>query len=84
MLRPATNERVWVITEWFYPVEKTQTFESALTFNGKEWPYNEQLTFTQGDAIASNAKVGLPYMSRSLADPRVEDIRSRSAGRGIA
>jgi hypothetical protein len=35
-------------------------------------------------AIASIAKVRLPYMSRSLADPRVEDIRSRSAGRGIA
>ena len=48
---PATNERVWVITEWFYPVEKTQTFESALTFNGKEWPYNERLTFTQGDSV---------------------------------
>jgi FtsP/CotA-like multicopper oxidase with cupredoxin domain len=48
---PASNERVWVITEWFYPVEKTQTFESALTFNGKEWPYNEQLTFTQGDSV---------------------------------
>jgi FtsP/CotA-like multicopper oxidase with cupredoxin domain len=48
---PAANERVWVITEWFYPVEKTQTFESALTFNGKAWPYNEQLTFTQGDSV---------------------------------
>jgi manganese oxidase len=48
---PVTNERVWVITEWFYPVEKTQTFESALTFNGKAWPYNEQLTFTQGDSV---------------------------------
>ena len=35
-------------------------------------------------AIASIAKVRLPYMSRSLANPRVEDIRSRSAGRGIA
>ena len=48
---PATNERVWLITEWFYPVEKTQQFESALTFNGKAWPYNEQLTFTQGDSV---------------------------------
>jgi len=35
-------------------------------------------------ATASIAKVRLPYMSRSLADPRVEDTRSHSAGRGIA
>ncbi|HEV8447363.1 MAG TPA: multicopper oxidase domain-containing protein [Gemmatimonadaceae bacterium] len=48
---PAANERVLLITEWFYPVEKTQTFESALTFNGREWPYNEQFTFTQGDSV---------------------------------
>ncbi len=48
---PATQERVWLITEWFYPVEKTQTFESALTFNGKAWPYNERLTFTQNDSV---------------------------------
>ena len=24
---------------------------SALTFNGKAWPYNERLTFTQGDSV---------------------------------
>ena len=48
---PAANERVWLITEWFHPVEKMQSFESALTFNGKAWPYNEQLTFTQGDSV---------------------------------
>jgi FtsP/CotA-like multicopper oxidase with cupredoxin domain len=48
---PVINERVFLITEWFYPVEKTQQFESALTFNGKAWPYNEQLTFTQGDSV---------------------------------
>ena len=27
------------------------TFESALVFNGKAWPYNERLTFTQGDSV---------------------------------
>ncbi len=48
---PSANERVWLITEWFYPVDQTQTFESALTFNGKAWPYNEQLTFAQGDSV---------------------------------
>ncbi len=48
---PSANERVWLITEWFYPVDQTQTFESALTFNGKAWPYNEQLTFRQGDSV---------------------------------
>jgi FtsP/CotA-like multicopper oxidase with cupredoxin domain len=45
------QERVWLITEWFYPLPKTQTFESALVFNGKAWPYNERLTFTQGDSV---------------------------------
>jgi len=50
---PATSaqERVWLITEWFHPFPKTRSFESALTFNGKAWPYNERLTFTQGDSV---------------------------------
>ena len=48
---PSAQERVWLITEWFYLVPKTRTFESALTFNGKAWPYNERLTFTQGDSV---------------------------------
>ena len=48
---PSPQERVWVITEWFHDLPKTRTFESALTFNGKAWPYNERLTFTQGDSI---------------------------------
>lgn len=48
---PSANERVWLISEWFYPLDSTQTFESALTFNGKAWPYNEQLTFTQNDSV---------------------------------
>ena len=47
----SARERVWVITEWFYPVDATQTFESALTFNGKAWPYNERLSFMQGDSV---------------------------------
>src|SRR6185503_16178667 len=48
---PSAQERVWLITEWFQEFPKTQTFESALTFNGKAWPYNERLTFAQGDSI---------------------------------
>jgi FtsP/CotA-like multicopper oxidase with cupredoxin domain len=45
------NERIWLITEWFQDKPKTRTFESALVFNGKAWPYNERLTFKQGDSI---------------------------------
>ena len=45
------QERVWLITEWFYQLPKQRSFESLLTFNGKAWPYNEQLTFAQGDSV---------------------------------
>jgi manganese oxidase len=48
---PSAQERVWLITEWFHNFPKTQSFESALVFNGKAWPYNERLTFTQGDSV---------------------------------
>jgi FtsP/CotA-like multicopper oxidase with cupredoxin domain len=48
---PSARERVWLITEWFHDFPKTRSFESALTFNGKAWPYNERLTFTQGDSV---------------------------------
>jgi manganese oxidase len=48
---PRANERVWLITEWFLQPEKVRTFESVLVFNGKAWPYNERLTFTQGDSV---------------------------------
>ncbi|HEY9519810.1 MAG TPA: multicopper oxidase domain-containing protein, partial [Gemmatimonadales bacterium] len=48
---PSAQERVWLITEWFYEIPETRTFESVLTFNGKAWPYNERLTFTQGDSV---------------------------------
>jgi len=47
----SAQERVWLITEWFQRFPKTRTFESALVFNGKAWPYNERLTFTQGDSV---------------------------------
>jgi len=47
---PSAQERVWLITEWFYQ-PKGRNFESALTFNGKAWPYNERLTFTQNDSV---------------------------------
>jgi FtsP/CotA-like multicopper oxidase with cupredoxin domain len=46
---PSAQERVWLITEWFQ--ESPTSFESALAFNGKAWPYNERLTFTQGDSV---------------------------------
>jgi FtsP/CotA-like multicopper oxidase with cupredoxin domain len=48
---PSAQERVWLITEWFYEVPETRSFESVLVFNGKAWPYNERLTFTQGDSV---------------------------------
>jgi len=48
---PTAQERVWLITEWFYQPRQKGVFESALTFNGKAWPYNERLTFAQGDSI---------------------------------
>ena len=48
---PSANERIWLITEWFFQPPKVREFESALTFNGKAWPYNERLTFTQGDSV---------------------------------
>ena len=48
---PTAQERVWLVTEWFQYLPKTRTFESALTFNGKAWPYNERLTFSQGDSV---------------------------------
>jgi FtsP/CotA-like multicopper oxidase with cupredoxin domain len=49
--RTPANERVWLITEWFFQPPNVRTFESALTFNGKAWPYNERLTFAQGDSV---------------------------------
>ena len=48
---PPANERVWLITEWFLQPPNVRVFESVLTFNGKAWPYNERLTFTQGDSV---------------------------------
>jgi FtsP/CotA-like multicopper oxidase with cupredoxin domain len=51
MTAPPPNERVWLITEWFLQPDNRRDFESALVFNGKAWPYNERLTFTQNDSI---------------------------------
>ncbi|MBA2626853.1 MAG: multicopper oxidase domain-containing protein, partial [Gemmatimonadales bacterium] len=49
---PVSNqERVWLITEWFHPFPSARTFESALVFNGKAWPYNERLTVPQNDSV---------------------------------
>jgi FtsP/CotA-like multicopper oxidase with cupredoxin domain len=45
------TERIFVITEWFFNVPEKQDFETLLTFNGKAWPYNERLTFAQGDSV---------------------------------
>jgi len=49
---PEHADRVFLISEWFhsYP-ERSRSFESALVFNGKAWPYNDRLTLTQGDSI---------------------------------
>jgi len=49
--RPVANERIWLITEWFLQPPNVREFESALTFNGKAWPYNERLTFMQNDSV---------------------------------
>jgi FtsP/CotA-like multicopper oxidase with cupredoxin domain len=48
---PSPNERIWLITEWFLQPSGRRDFESALVFNGKAWPYNDRLTFTQNDSI---------------------------------
>ncbi len=48
---PSPQERIWLITEWFHEFPETQSFESVLVFNGKAWPYNERLTFMQGDSV---------------------------------
>lgn len=45
------NERIWLITEWFLQPDGVREFESVLVFNGKAWPYNERLTFMQGDSV---------------------------------
>ena len=45
------QERIWLITEWFLQPPGARGFESALVFNGKAWPYNERLTFMQGDSV---------------------------------
>jgi len=48
---PLPNERILLITEWFFDVPDSRTFESVLVFNGKAWPYNERMTFAQGDSV---------------------------------
>lgn len=48
---PRPNEHVWLISEWFLQPQGVRHFESALVFNGKAWPYNERLTFQQGDSV---------------------------------
>jgi FtsP/CotA-like multicopper oxidase with cupredoxin domain len=47
---PPPRDRIFVVTEWFhnYP---DRPFESALVFNGKAWPHNDQITLTQGDSV---------------------------------
>ena len=48
---PKPNERVWLVTEWFLQPTGVRVFESALVFNGRAWPHNERLTFTQNDSV---------------------------------
>ena len=45
------QEHIWLITEWFLQPPRVREFESALVFNGKAWPHNERLTFTQNDSV---------------------------------
>lgn len=44
------RDRIFVVTEWFHAYPD-RPFESALVFNGKAWPHNEQITLTQGDSV---------------------------------
>jgi FtsP/CotA-like multicopper oxidase with cupredoxin domain len=44
------RDRIFVVTEWFHNYED-RPFESALVFNGKAWPHNEQITLPQGDSV---------------------------------
>jgi FtsP/CotA-like multicopper oxidase with cupredoxin domain len=47
---PPPRDRIFIVTEWFhgYP---DRPFESALVFNGRAWPHNEQITLPQGDSV---------------------------------
>jgi manganese oxidase len=47
---PPGRDRVFVVTEWFHSYPD-RPFESALAFNGKAWPHNEQITLAQGDSV---------------------------------
>jgi hypothetical protein len=82
MLCPRRADTCWVTTR-----ASTSTGEpgvyGTITLIGFDG-YVCALAIVAQHTIASIAKVRLPYMSRSLVDPRVEDIRSRSAGLGIA
>jgi len=44
------TDRIFVVSEWFHDYPD-RAFESALAFNGKEWPHNERITLAQGDSV---------------------------------
>src|SRR5687767_6264949 len=44
------RDRIFLVSEWFHD-HPDRPFESALTFNGKAWPYNERFTLAQGDSV---------------------------------
>jgi hypothetical protein len=83
MLCPRRADTCWVTTR-----ASTSTGEpgvyGTITLIGFEGYVCALATVVQHAIASIAAKVCLPCMSRSLADPRVEDIRPRSAGRGIA
>ena len=66
---PSANERVWLITEWFFQPPKVRTFESALVFNGKAWPYNERL----GTLAAPRLDHGPPAALKGLLQKHGDD-----------
>ena len=46
-----TNDRILLLSEWFFQPDGVRQFESALLINGKGWPHTETMQFTQGDSV---------------------------------
>ena len=46
----ATNDHVFLISEWFHPYDDGRPFEVVSLINGKAFPYTERITLQQGDS----------------------------------
>lgn len=47
----ATDDRILMLTEWFYQPPNVRRFEVATVINGKGWPHTETMEFMQGDSV---------------------------------